>query len=128
MKFMDHTLSVVVQVDPDARFVHLLVTGSLTERNHRALCPLIHRARGLTPDATVDVDLSAAHRVESAALDLLRWSVEHDHEWQGGGPVRVLTHPAPYWSPEGPALLPPVPPVRSSGRPWTPSHRDGVAA
>jgi len=125
---MDHNLSVVVQVDPEARFVHLLVTGCLTERNHRALCPLIHWAWGLAPDATVTVDLSAASSVEAAALELLRWSVDHDHEWQGGGPVRVLTRPEPYWSPDGATLFPPVPPVRSPGRPWTPGHRDEVAA
>jgi len=128
---MDHQLSVVVQVDTDARYVHLVVTGCLTELNHCGLPPLVRRARTLVPGGTVNVDLTAAHHVEPAAVQLLQCAVDHDHAREPGATVRVLTHPEPFWSPAEPALLPPLPPlppVHPAARSRAPRHRDGVAA
>lgn len=122
---MDPSLSVVVQVDPGGSFVHLLVTGSLTEATQRQLPDLVGRARTLVPGATVNVDLSAAHHVEPAALAQLQRSLDHDHDRDSGGPVRVLTHPAPFWSPAEPS---PPALLRSTTRAWAARHRDGVAA
>ncbi|MEX5303653.1 hypothetical protein [Kocuria sabuli] len=75
---MHHKLSVLVQVDLDGRHVRLVVTGCVTEVNHRALCPLIRRARTLVPGIAVIVDITSAHHVEPAAVDLLRWAAEHE--------------------------------------------------
>lgn len=115
---MDHKLAVVVQVDLDARYVHLVVTGRLTEGNQRALTPLIGRARALLPGATVTVDLTSARRVDPAGLDLLQWSVHHEHAPEAAGPLLVLTRPVPFGFPNaagGPAS-------------WGGGDLDGVAA
>ena len=90
---MDHSLSVVVQIELDTRCVHLVVTGDLTERNHRVLTPLVARARTLVPGAAVVVDLTGAQHVDPGGLDLLRWSLDHDPLPESGGAVRVLTRP-----------------------------------
>ncbi|HST71862.1 MULTISPECIES: hypothetical protein [Kocuria] len=118
---MDHNLSVVVQVDLHGRYVHLVVTGCLTELNHRALPPLIRRARALVPDVTVNVDLTSAQHVEPLALELLQRWVEAVHAQEPGGPVRVLTRPVPFGFPGA------TEPFQPAGR-WTVGDLDGVAA
>ncbi|MUN63953.1 hypothetical protein GMA12_12525 [Kocuria sediminis] len=93
---MHHKLSVLVQVDLDGKHVRLVVTGCVTEVNHRALCPLVRRARTLVPGIAVIVDATAAHHVEPAAVDLLRWAAEHDDAVRGTPPVEfVLPHELP---------------------------------
>ena len=87
---MDHKLSVLVQVDLDGAYLRLVVTGCLTEANQHALPPLIRRARTLLPPVTVSIDLTAAEHVEAIAVDLLRWTVDHDEAMDGGSPVEVL--------------------------------------
>ncbi|MFI7480986.1 hypothetical protein ACH9EU_01080 [Kocuria sp. M1R5S2] len=84
---MHHKLSVLVQVDLDGRHVRLVVSGCLTEVNHRALCPVVRRARTLVPGIAVIVDATSAHHVEPAAVGLLRWAAEHDDAVQGTPPV-----------------------------------------
>jgi ABC-type transporter Mla MlaB component len=110
---MDHHLSVVVQVDLEDRCVHLVVTGRLTERNHRGLAPLVRRARTVLPGAAVVIDLAGAQHVEQAGLDLLRWSIDHDGDLAGPAPVQVLTRPVPF------AVADPLP---------APASWNGVAA
>lgn len=80
---MHHKPSVLVQVDLDGRHIRLAVSGCVTELNHRALCPLVRRARTLAPDIAVVVDLTSAHHVEPAAVDLLRWAAEHEDAVRG---------------------------------------------
>lgn len=92
---MDHKLSVLVQTDLDGRSVCLLVT----EASQQVLSPLIRRT--LAPAVTNGVDLTAADHVEAAAVDLLRWALDHDRTVRGGNPVELLT----------PAELPNHPPV-----------------
>ena len=87
---MHHKLSVLVQVDLDGRHVRLVVSGCLTEVNHRALCPVIRRARTLVPGIAVIVDATSAQHVEPAAADLLRWSAEHDDAVRGTPPVEFM--------------------------------------
>lgn len=87
---MDHRLSVLVQIDLDGAYVRLAVTGCLTEANQHVLYPLIRRARTLIPPVTVSVDLTAADHVEPAAVDLLRWAVDHDESADGASPVQLL--------------------------------------
>ncbi|GGG72419.1 hypothetical protein GCM10011374_41460 [Kocuria dechangensis] len=99
---MDHKLSVLVQVDLDGAYVCLVVTGCLTETNQHVLHPLIHRARTLIPPVTVSIDLTCATHIEAAAVDLLRWAVDHDDTVDGPSPVEEVVpnglpdhHPAP---------------------------------
>ena len=80
---MHHKPSVLVQVDLDGRHIRLVVSGCVTELNHRALCPLVRRARTLAPDLAVVVDLTTAHHVEPAAVHLLRWAAEHEDAVRG---------------------------------------------
>lgn len=87
---MDHKLSVLVQIDLDGAYVRLAVTGCLTEANQHVLYPLIHRARTLIPPVTVSVELTAAAHVEAAAVDLLRWAIDHDETPDGASPVELL--------------------------------------
>lgn len=84
---MHHKPSVLVQVDLDGRHIRLVVSGCVTELNHRALCPLVRRARTLAPDIAVVVDLTSAHHVEPAAVDLLRWAAEHEDAVRGAPAV-----------------------------------------
>ncbi|MEX5294702.1 hypothetical protein QYM41_05395 [Kocuria sp. CPCC 205268] len=123
---MEHSLSVVVRIERDTGCVHLVVTGDLTERNHRTLPPLVGRARALFPEASVVVDLTGAQHVEPEGLDLLRWSLDQDLGPESAGPVHVVTRPVPFGSAEGP---------RPSARArtavpgtWTGTERGGVAA
>lgn len=84
---MHHKPSVLVQVDLDGRHIRLVVSGCVTELNHRALCPLVRRARTLAPDIAVVVDLTAAQHVEPVAVDLLRWAAEHEDAVRGAPAV-----------------------------------------
>ena len=65
---MHHKLSVLVQVDLDGRHVRLVVTGCLTEVSHRALGPLVRRARTLVPGIAVVVDATAALHVARSGV------------------------------------------------------------
>lgn len=123
---MDHSLSVVVQIELDTRCVHLVVTGDLTERNHRTLPPLVSRARALFPGATVTVDLTGAQHVDPEGLDLLRWSLDQSPAPEPGGPVQVLTRPVPFGLAEtpGPAVRADAPGPMT----WNGAQPDGVAA
>lgn len=123
---MDHSLSVVVQIEVDTRCVHLVVTGDLTERNHRTLTPLVSRARTLLPGACVTVDLTGAQHVDPGGLDLLRWSLDHDTVPEAGGAVQVLTRPVPFGLTE--AARPPVPAHAAAAGSWNGAERDGAAA
>ncbi|MGX5358225.1 hypothetical protein [Kocuria sp. KH4] len=87
---MEPKIAVVVQVDLDGRQVRIVVTGAVTEINQRGLRPLIGRARRLVPGIRVVVDLSAAESVEPAAMDLLRWSAEHENSGVGSPKVEFL--------------------------------------
>lgn len=87
---MHHKLSVLVQVDLDGKHVRLVVTGCVTEVNHRALCPLIRRARTLVPGIAVIVDITSAHHVEPAAVDLLRWAADHEDAVRDTPPVQFV--------------------------------------
>ncbi|MFI7496086.1 hypothetical protein ACH9D2_15390 [Kocuria sp. M4R2S49] len=121
---MDQSLSVVVQVEVDTRCVHLVVTGDLTERNHRSLTPLVSRARTLFPGAAVTVDLTGAQHVDPGGLDLLRWSLDHGPE--PGGPVQVLTRPVPFGLTE--ATRPPGRAHAPAPSSWHGAGQGGVAA
>ena len=119
---MDDPLSVVVQIELDTRCVHLVVTGDLTERNHRTLTPLVARARALFPGAAVTVDLTGAQHVDPGGLDLLRWSLDHDPAPEPGGGVQVLTRPEPFGLPGATRSHAPAP-ARFNG-----AEQGGVAA
>jgi hypothetical protein len=123
---MDHSLSVVVQIELDTRCVHLVVTGDLTERNHRTLNPLVGRARALFPGAAVTVDLTSAQHVDPGGLDLLRWSLDHGPVPEPGGAVQVLTRPVPFGLPE--AVRPAARPHAPAPTPWNGAEQGGVAA
>lgn len=86
---MELQLSVLVKVTPDERHVRLVTAGHLTETNQQMLYPLIHRARTLTADTEVVVDLTAVQRFEAAALDLLCWEVGCEEATGSIGPVRL---------------------------------------
>lgn len=91
---MEPKIAVVVQVDLDGRQVRVVVTGVVTEINQRGLCPVIGRARRLVPGIRVVADLSGADSVEPTAVDLLRWSAEHEDPVVGAPPVEFrLTGP-----------------------------------
>lgn len=87
---MRHKLPVLVQVDLDGRHVRLVVSGCLTEVNHRALCPVVRRARTLIPGIAVIVDATSARHVDAGAVDLLRWSAEHEDAVRGTPPVEFV--------------------------------------
>lgn len=87
---MEPKIAVVVQVDLDGRQVRIVVTGVVTGINQRGLCPVIGRARRLVPGIRVVVDLSAAESVEPAAVDLLRWSAEHETPGAGAQKIEFL--------------------------------------
>ncbi|GGG70012.1 hypothetical protein GCM10011374_38170 [Kocuria dechangensis] len=87
---MNHKLSVLVQIDLHAQYVHLVITGCVTEANQHALHPVIARARTLIPPVTVTVDLTGAAHVEAAAVELLHAAIDQDHTFSGAGPVEVL--------------------------------------
>ncbi len=89
-------LSVRFDVTPDEQQVRLVVTGRLTESNQQLLYPSIHRAYTLATATEVVIDLSAVEHLETAALDLLRWEVEHYQPIHLTQPVRfALPDPPP---------------------------------
>lgn len=104
---MELELSVRFDVTLDEQQVRLVVTGRLTESNQQMLYPSIHRAYTLATATEVVIDLSAAEHLETAALDLLCWEVEHYQ------PIH-LTHPVRF-------VLPEPPPA--SGPPSAPGSR-----
>lgn len=87
---MDHKHSVLIQIDLDGRYVRLQVAGCLTEANQHVLYSVVHRAHAVVPSGDISVDLTAACHVEAAAVDLLRWELNHDRECSNIGPVQVL--------------------------------------
>lgn len=93
---VEQKISVLVQIDLNAAYVRLVVTGCLTAASQQALCPLVRRAHALLPSATVTVDLTGATHVESAAVDLLRWDAEHEAMRNGRRPAQLLL-PTPPW-------------------------------
>lgn len=123
---MDHSLSVVVQIELDTRCVHLVVTGDLTERNQRTLTPLVDRARTLFPGARVTVDLTGAQHVDPGGLDLLQWSLDQGPAAEPGGTVQVRTRPVPFGLPE--AVRPAARPHAAAPSPWIGAEQGGVAA
>lgn len=121
---MEPKIAVVVQVDLDGRQVRIVATGAVTKVNQRGLCPVIGRARRLVPGIRVVVDLRRAESVEPAAMDLLRWSAEHEAPGAGAHEVEfLLADPG-----TGPATSAtgPLRPVTRSAPPSAP--RVGVAA
>lgn len=87
---MNHKLSVTIQVDLDGKHIRVLTTGCLTALSHRALHPLIRRARTLSPGVQVLVDLSGAHHIEAAGVTALRWAIDNDDPRPGRGPVELV--------------------------------------
>lgn len=85
---MELQLSVVVEVTSDEKQARLVASGHLTETNQHMLYPLIHRARALTLQTQVIIDLTAVQHFEPAALDLLRWEVALDQRQHLTKPVR----------------------------------------
>ena len=137
-------LSVHVRIDPNHRRVHLVTTGHLTETNQQTLYPLIRHARTLTPATEVVIDLTSVNHLEGAALDLLRWEIEHDEQEHPVLPVRVaLTESPPAgriassstgtayrtgstaWTPTGPK---PAPATELFSRKWPRRHLPGSRA
>ncbi|MUN63790.1 hypothetical protein GMA12_11675 [Kocuria sediminis] len=98
---MELQLSVLVQIDLDGRHVRLVVTGCLTEANQQCLHPLIRRARALTSQTTVLVDLSCARIATASTVDLLRWAAEHENSCNGSRPVSFLLPTAGVEPPAG---------------------------
>lgn len=88
------------EADPAGSRVRLVVTGQLTEFNYQMLYQVICRARALAPGTQTLVDLTEADPVETAAVDLLTWEIDH-HDLDG--PL----------SPVG--FVVPAPPASSSG-------------
>lgn len=106
---MDHKPSVLVQVDLHAQYVHLVITGCVTEANQHALHPVVARARTLIPSVTVTVDLTGAAHLEAVAVELLRAAIHHEHTLSGSGPAEILV----------PAVLSDHPPVPHHANPLT---------
>jgi anti-anti-sigma regulatory factor len=92
---MELQLSVSIEVTADEKQARLVTSGRLTETNQHILYPLIHRARTLTPQTQVVVDLTAVTHFDAAALDLLRWEVALDQSQHPTKPVQfaLLTSP-----------------------------------
>ena len=74
---MELQLSVVFEFSADEKQVRLVASGHLTETNQQVLYPMIHRAWALPAATEVVIDLTAVEHLETAALDLLCWEVEH---------------------------------------------------
>jgi ABC-type transporter Mla MlaB component len=116
---MELQLCVAVETNPEGTQVRLVVTGHLTESNHRALFLLAKRARGLSSHAEVVVDLTGAASVEASAVDLLMWELDHHHASAAEHPVGIVV-------PE------PLPPSSGSGTVpgrqtlWTRTGRRGT--
>lgn len=101
---MELQLSVSVKLTTDEKHVRLVTSGHLTETNQHMLYPLIHRARTLTSQTQVVVDLTAVTHFEAAALDLLRWEVALDRPQHPTKPVQfvLLESPPPSGSSSAP--------------------------
>ena len=96
---MDHKISVTVHVDLDGRNVRIVVTGCLTEFSQRALHLLIRRARTLTSNVQVTVDLSEVRHVEPLGLELLRQAVDQDEAVGTRSPLHlVVAEPSRPWA------------------------------
>ena len=80
MPLVDPKISVLADIDVDGAYVHLVVTGHLTEANQQGLHPLIRQARTLAPNGAISVDLRGAENVEDNAVDRLRWAVDHSDD------------------------------------------------
>ncbi|GAB2605824.1 hypothetical protein GCM10009696_09080 [Kocuria himachalensis] len=74
---MELQLHVRTENDPAGSRARLVVTGQLTEFNYQMLYQVICRARALTPGTQTLVDLTGAEPVETAAVDLLAWEIDH---------------------------------------------------
>ena len=92
---MEVKLSVCVEVSADEKHARLVTSGHLTETNQHMLYPLIHRARTLTSQTQVIVDLTAVTHFEAAALDLLRWEVALDQTQHPTRPVQFALLDSP---------------------------------
>ncbi|MFW6186715.1 MAG: hypothetical protein ACOC84_01765 [Actinomycetota bacterium] len=93
---MNPQFYVLMPLEPAGIGVRLVVTGQLTSTNQHLLAPLIRRTRTAQRRGTVTVDLTGA-RTEEAAVDLLRWDVEHDEPADDLAAVQILDlgrHPA----------------------------------
>ena len=86
---MNPELSVLLQIDVEANYLNVAVTGHLTETNQRALYPLIRRARALVPGIRITLDLSGARFAEAADLELLCWSIEQADPERSGDRVGI---------------------------------------
>ena len=114
---MDHKISVTVHVDLDGRNVRIVVTGCLTEFSQRALHLLIRRARTLTSNVQVTVDLSEVRHVEPLGLALLRQAVDQDEAVGTRSPLHLVVA-----EPSRPRAAPPqgaweTPPSATGSRP-----------
>ncbi|HST71323.1 MULTISPECIES: hypothetical protein [Kocuria] len=98
---MKHTMSVLVQVDLDGTYVHILVTGCLTAANQHVLHPVIGRARALTPEVHVEVDLDSVRHLEPTAVTSLRAAIDREEIFPGRGEVTIAV-------PSGSRAHPPV--------------------
>lgn len=87
---MNPKLSVLLQIDVEANYLNVAVTGHLTETNQRALYPLIRRARALVPGIRITLDLSGARFAEAADLELLCWSIEQADPERSGDRVGLV--------------------------------------
>ena len=91
MPLVDPTISVLAHIDVDGAYVHLVVTGHLTEANQQGLHPLVRQARALAPDGAISVDLRGAENVEDNAVESLRWVTDHsDDTGPAAGSVDIL--------------------------------------
>lgn len=114
---MDHKLSVTVQVDLDGKNVRIIATGCLTRASQRALQALIGRAHTLTSGIHVTVDLTGAHHVEAAGVDLLRQALDHDGLTPHQGQTSLLVpHPLPEHTEVVPTGVPETAPTATRGR------------
>jgi hypothetical protein len=94
-------LTVVAEITPDQKQVHLMLTGRLTATNQQMLYPLIHRARNLTPTTEVIIDLTAVEDPEATTVDLLRWEIEHHETNAPCSPTRLVLPEPPTDGPPG---------------------------
>lgn len=91
MSLVDPKISVLTHIDVDGAYVHLVVTGHLTEVNQQGLHPLIRQARTLAPDGAISVDLRGAENVEDNAVESLRFAIDHsDNTGPAAGSVDIL--------------------------------------
>lgn len=70
------------------------LTKMVVEALQQVLPTLAGRARAFAPGIQVIVDVSGADHIEAAAVDLLRWAIDHDH-LRYGQVGMVLPEPPP---------------------------------